>query len=173
MGNFPKFHWKFPVRKAIWNSQNIKLRDWELCYERFLRDISLPRSVCLCNRISILRLSYSYRVACAVRYFWVALLRLRLSSLDKVPEPGAPTPLTATPPWPLFAMETVLSSFAKSQLKLFICLCVPKMFLSKRFSLTYREKLSSHLRLERRFASQNIVISLLVARSCNYSYDNY
>lgn len=76
----------------------------------------------------------SYRVACAVRYFWVALLRLRLSSLDKVPEPGAPTPLTATP-WPLFAMGTVLSSFAKSQLKLFICLCVPEMFLSKRFSL--------------------------------------
>lgn len=64
--------------------------------------------------------SWTYRVACAVRYFWVALLRLRLSSLDKVPEPGVPTPLTATP-WPPFAIETALFSLAKLQLKLFMC----------------------------------------------------
>lgn len=111
-------------------------------------------------------------MACAVRYFWVALLRLRLSSLDKVPEPGAPTPLTTTP-WPLFAMGIVLSSFAKSQLKLFMCLvCDSGMFLSKRFSLICREILSSHLRPGRRFTSQNTTISFPVARSCNYSYDN-
>lgn len=38
-----------------------------------------------------------YLVACAVRYFCVALLRRRLSSLERVPAPGAPTPFTTTP----------------------------------------------------------------------------
>lgn len=84
------------------------LRKLSLHYLRFIR-----------NR-PILRLSRPHLVACAVRYFCVALLLLRLSSLDKVPETGAPTPFMTTP-WPPFAIETALSSLMKSQLKLFMC----------------------------------------------------
>lgn len=48
---------------------------------------------------------FFYLVACAVRYFCVALLRRRLSSLERVPAPGAPTPFTTTPcpPFAIFS----------------------------------------------------------------------
>lgn len=48
---------------------------------------------------------FLYLVACAVRYFCVALLRRRLSSLERVPAPGAPTPFTTTPcpPFAIFS----------------------------------------------------------------------
>lgn len=58
-------------------------------------------------------------MACAVRYFCVALLRRRLSSLERVPAPGAPTPFTTTPcpPFAIFSLPinrnspVIISSF--------------------------------------------------------------